>query len=169
MNVKVAVDYIDEVSNRLIESSPLGEDLTSDQRAALAAVVRVAGLKAGDFLLKEGEVDDSLHVLVTGRLEVVKQDQGGEYVTLHVLQPGDMAGELGFIDGKPHSATLRAAQNSEVFIIHRSDLESLITQQPELVYKVMRAIVRAVHKTLGRMNFQYVQLTDYITHQHGRY
>jgi len=169
MNQNASVDYITGVANRLVESSPLGEELTTDQRTALASIIRVAGLRRGDFLIKEGEVDDSLHVLVTGHLEVVKQDQGGEYVTLHVLYPGEMAGALGFIDGTPHSASLRAMENSEVFVIHRPELESLITEQPELVYKVMRAIVRAVHKTVGRMNFQFVQLTDYICHQHGRF
>lgn len=169
MNENATVDYVTGVANKLVESSSLGEELSADQRAALATIIRVAGLKAGDFLIKEGEIDDSLHVLVTGRLEVVKRDQGGEYVTLHVLHPGEMAGELGFIDGKPHSAGLRALENSEVFVIHRAELESLIAEQPELVYKVMRAIVRAVHRTIGRMNFQFVQLTDYICHQHGRY
>ena len=169
MNENSSVDYVIGVANRLVESSPLGEELTPDQRATLATIIRVAGLRRGDFLIKEGEVDDSLQVLVTGRLEVVKQDQGGDYVTLHVLHPGEMAGALGFIDGKPHSASLRALENSEVFVIHRPELEGLIAAQPELVYKVMRAIVRAVHKTVGRMNFQFVQLTDYICHQHGKF
>jgi CRP/FNR family transcriptional regulator, cyclic AMP receptor protein len=33
----------------------------------------------------------------------------------------------------------------------------------------MRAIVRTVHSILLRMNLQYVELTNYITKQHGRY
>ena len=47
-------------------------------------------------------------------------------MTLHVLQPGDMAGELGFIDGMPHSAGLRAITDSEVFNIHRKEFDALI-------------------------------------------
>ena len=38
-----------------------------------------------------------------------------------------------------------------------------------LVYRVMRAIMREVHGILRRMNVQYVELTNYITKQHGRY
>ena len=33
----------------------------------------------------------------------------------------------------------------------------------------MRAIVRSVHAILTRMNLEYVELTNYITKQHGRY
>ena len=45
----------------------------------------------------------------------------------------------------------------------------LIPKDPDLVYKVMRAVMRTVHRILRRMNFQYTQLMDYISHQHGRY
>ena len=41
--------------------------------------------------------------------------------------------------------------------------------QPLLVYRVMRAIVREVHSILRRMNIQFVELTNYVTKQHGRY
>ncbi|HXK56751.1 MAG TPA: cyclic nucleotide-binding domain-containing protein, partial [Gammaproteobacteria bacterium] len=117
MNDYENVKYAADVGKSLIKNSPLGVELSDEQQKALAEIIRVAGLKAGEFLLQEGAVDDSLHVLVSGRMEVVKSDQGGEYVTLHVLQPGDLAGELGFIDGQPHSAGLRAITDCEVFNI----------------------------------------------------
>jgi CRP/FNR family cyclic AMP-dependent transcriptional regulator len=34
---------------------------------------------------------------------------------------------------------------------------------------VMRAIMRTVHRILRSMNLQYVELTNYIAKQHGRY
>lgn len=169
MNDNGTIEYAADLAKSLVKNSPLGVELTDDQCVALAAIIRVAGMKAGDFLLQEGETDDSLHVLVSGRLEVVKSDQGGDYVTLHVLQPGDMAGELGFIDSMPHSAGLRAITDCEVFSIHKAEFDTLIEKEPDLVYKVMCAIVRTVHKILRGMNFQHAQLTDYITRQHGRY
>ena len=80
-----------------------------------------------------------------------------------------MAGELGFIDGIEHSASIRALTNSEVFSLARGDLEALLHEDPELVYKVMRGIIRTVHGILRRMNLQYVEMSNYITKQHGRY
>ena len=161
--------YATEVAKAMVKNSPLAAELSDDQCATLAAVIKVTGLKANEFLLEEGHIDDSLHVLMTGKLEVVKNDQGGDFVTLHVLQPGDIAGELGFIDGAPHSAGLRAVSDCEVFNIHRADLEGLIAQDPDLVYKVMRAMMRTVHKTVRRLNVQYMQLTDYIVREQGRH
>ena len=169
MSEKETIEYTQELAKRLVKESPLGVELSDDQCAVLAGIIKVAGLREGEYLLEEGQIDDSLHVVVSGKLEVVKVDQGGEQVSLAVLHPGDMAGELGFVDGAPHSAGLRALGECEVFNIHRGDFESLIAKDPDLVYKVMRAVMRTVHRILRRMNFQYTQLTDYIMHQHGRY
>jgi hypothetical protein len=44
-----------------------------------------------------------------------------------------------------------------------------VKSDPELAYQVMRAVVRAAHRILGRMNTQFVEMSNYISHQHGRY
>jgi CRP-like cAMP-binding protein len=80
-----------------------------------------------------------------------------------------MAGAMGFIDGKNHSATLRAAKDSHVLTLRRDKLESMVDQHPQLVYKIMKMIVRSVHKTLLRMNQQFVEMNNYIMREHGGY
>ena len=169
MNDRETEKYATEVAKSLVKSSPLGVELSDEQCETLAGIIKVRGLKPDEILLEEGHIDDSLHVLVSGKLEVVKADRSGDYVTLHVLHPGDMAGELGFIDGAPHSAGLRAVGDCEVFNIHRTDFESLIDKNPDLVYKTMRAMMRTVHRILRRMNFQYTRLTDYIAREQGKH
>lgn len=161
--------YILSVGSEMVKNSVLGEELSEQQCILLGGIVTVRGLREGEFLLEEGHRDDSIHVIVKGRLEVMKQTGAGQWVTLHVLKEGDMAGELGFIDGLEHSAALRAMRDCEVFSLERNNFESLLGKDPELVYKVMRAIIRAVHGILRRMNVQYVEMTNYITKQHGRY
>lgn len=157
------------VSPEVIKASPLGVELSDAQCRRLAEVVTACGLKQGELLFEEGHTDDSLHIITRGNLDVVKTTGGEALVSLHVLHAGDMVGELGFIDGIEHSAGVRALSNCEVFTLHRADLESLIQEDPELVYRVMRAIIRTVHGILRRMNHQYVEMSNYITHQHGRY
>jgi CRP-like cAMP-binding protein len=88
---------------------------------------------------------------------------------LYVLRPGDLAGELGFIDGTEHTATLRAIGPTSVISIERKNLESLLSSRPEVVYGLMRGIVRTAHRILREMNQQSVELNNYITKVHGRY
>jgi len=157
------------VSPEAIKDSPLGENLSKEQCKALAEVVGSVCLKKGTVLLEEGHSDDTLYVVSSGSLEVFKPTGGGDAVTLQVLHSGDMAGIMGFVDGVPHSAGIRALRRCELIVLDRNTLEKQLKKNPELVYQVMRAIVRAAHRILGRMNAQFVEMSNYISKQHGRY
>ena len=157
------------VSAEAIRESPLGLDLTDAQCHLLAETAAAICLDVGATLLEEGHSDDTLYVVSSGSLEVVKPTGGGDTVTLQLLHSGDMAGILGFIDGVPHSAGIRALTQCELIALDRADLERLIPTDPALVYQIMRAIVRAAHRILGRMNAQFVEMSNYINKQHGRY
>ncbi len=157
------------VDTNVILNSPLGNELTAEQSARLAEVVTARCLEKGMFLLEEGHKDNSLFVVSGGELEVVKATGGGDWVTLQVLRPGDMAGEMGFIDGAGQSAAIRSLGYSEVFSLDRPDLEKLLDEDPQLVYHVMRAIMRTVHGIMRRMNLQLIEMTNYVTKEHGRY
>jgi len=169
MNTTNDTNYPTHVGIELLKNSVLGEELSEQQCAVLAPLIQIQGLKSGEFLLHEGHKDHSIHVIIKGQLEVMKQTGAGEWAALHVLHEGEMAGELGFIDGLEHSAALRALNDCEVLSLEREKFESLIQTDPELVYKIMRTILRTVHGILRRMNAQYVEMTNYIFKQHGRY
>lgn len=157
------------VSARSIRESPLGIDLNDPQCRKLAEICGAICLEAGTTLLEEGHSDDTLYVVTSGSLEVVKPTGGGDKVTLQLLHAGDMAGILGFVDGVPHSAAIRALSNCELITLERPDLEAQVGDDPTLVYEVMRAVVRTAHRILARMNMQFVEMSNYISKEHGRY
>jgi CRP-like cAMP-binding protein len=159
-------------SNRnfeIVSGSPLAAELDKAQCLLLAEEVTTLTLQDGEILIREGAVGSELYVLVSGSLAVTHETGNSDWIALHLLRPKDMAGELGFLDGLAHSATLRAVGATEIYSLKRERLEDLLLLQPRLVYLVMRAIVREVHGILRRMNVQYVELSNYINKQHGRY
>jgi CRP-like cAMP-binding protein len=155
---------------QLVRDSALAAELTAEQSAVLAELITVRDLAEGEILVDEGESDDHVHVIVSGALAVAKQMEAGQrWINLNVLTKGDLAGELAFMDGKPHYAALRATVPTRVFSLKREKLESLLDREPLIVYRVMRAIFRVVHGILHRMALQASELTNYIYKQHGRY
>lgn len=158
-----------ETNYEILCASPLGIDLEKDDCIALSNVISTHQLTDNEILIKEGATDDSLHVIISGRLAATRSTGSDDYITLHTLRAGDMAGAMGFIDGAEHSATLRALCSSEIYTLKRQDLESLLDNHPALVYKVMRSIIRSVHQTMLHMNRQFVEMSNYIMKEHGRY
>ncbi len=155
--------------SKLIPHSSLGADLSDMEAGILGALMEERKLEDGEFLFEDGTNDDSLHVILTGKLEVVKRTGGDEYSSLAVLRDGELAGELSFIDGAPHTVGLRALCETHVVSLSRVAFEGIVDSNPQLVYKVMRAVARSAHRIVHRMNTEFVELSNYIFKQHGRY
>lgn len=153
----------------LIQHSALVSDLTPEQCVELSEITSVQLVKNGEVLIQQGDTDEALNIIAAGTLAAERKTAGGDTITLHILKPGDLAGAMGFVDGTEHSATLRALGDTTVVSLRRHDLESVLTSNPELVYGVMRGVIRSVHRILREMNLQYVELNNYITKTHGRY
>ncbi|MCG6863778.1 MAG: Crp/Fnr family transcriptional regulator [Chromatiaceae bacterium] len=148
---------------------PFVNEIAEDECERLAEIVTVRRLEKGDVLIEQGKKDNSLYILITGRLQVNRSTGGNKQVTLACIREGEMAGEMGFLDDSEHSATLMADDTSQILQINRKDLEGLLDEHPQTVYKLMRAIAREVHKITQRMNMQFVEMSNYIHHQQGRY
>ena len=154
---------------KLIEHSSLGKELSDTEVGVLGELMRERTLADGEFLFEDGMSDDSLHVILTGKVEVVKRTGDDNFASLAVLRDGELAGELSFIDGAAHTVGLRALCETRVLSLAREAFEGIIDSNPRLVYKVMRVVARSAHRIVHRMNTEFVELSNYIFKQHGRY
>jgi len=150
-----------------LRGSRLATELSEAQVATLAGLLAFRDLRAGEVLVDQGISDNHLYVIVSGSLAVTRG--GSEPMQLFSLGPGDLVGELSFIDATPHYAALIAVGPTRVFGLEREKLESLLEGHADVVYRVMRAIIRTVHELQRRLSMHTVELTNYIYKQHGRY
>ena len=163
---------INELVIQALRNSTLTEELRESEVEQLASLITVREYKAGEHILKPGEAElkDALLIHASGDVEATA-NTGGEQMTLHLLQPGDLAGIIGFVGGNVMqiSATTIAKTDSKVLVLERTRFESLLNSHPAIVYYVMRGIVRYVHGIVRRMNTQSVEMNNYIHRVHGRY
>lgn len=152
-----------------IRHSSLVKDLGERQCEILSTIASSRSLDDKEVLIEQGKIDETLHIVSTGALAVERVTAGGDTVTVHTLRPGDLGGEMGFVDCTEHTATLRAIGPTGVISIKRESLESLLPSNPEVVYGLMRGIVRTAHRILREMNVQSMELNNYISKSHGRY
>ena len=162
----------DELKMRVLHNSDLTEELRDAEIEALASVMTVQEYKAGEFLLRPGEtlLEKTLMILGAGEVEASATVKG-EKATLHLLQPGDIAGIITFVGGDATqiSATIQVKKDSKVLLLERTPFESLLNTNPAIVYYVMRGLVRHVHGIVRRMNMQSVEMNNYIHRTGGRY
>lgn len=152
-----------------LSKSKLAAELDDEERCILARAMTLRDLGHGEVLVQEGSADDHLYVVVNGVLGVVKGAGSEGEVTINAIRPGDVVGELSFLDGATRYASLVALSDTRVLGLSRDALEGLLETRPKVVYHVMRAIVRVVHEIQRRMSMQTAELTNYLYKTHGRY
>lgn len=152
-----------------IIASHLGAELSDNEAAKLAELMHLKELRIGDYLISEGAADDSLYVIVEGNLDVVKRTAGDGSASIGIVRQGHLTGELSFLDGTVHTVGLRALSDCKVLGLSREDFEKIIDEYPRLVFKVMAAVARSAHRIMHQMNHDFIELSNYVFKQHGRY
>lgn len=152
-----------------LRQTPLAVEMDEIELQALARISRIRDCQDGEVLVEEGARDAHLFVPVTGKINITRRDEHGEWSVIHTLQPGDLAGELSFMDGEPRFASLIASGATRVLVLERDDFEVLLLSHPVVVYKTMRAIMRVVHRVQQQMNSQMMDMQRYLFRTGGKY
>ncbi|NEP09763.1 MAG: mechanosensitive ion channel [Symploca sp. SIO2C1] len=86
-------------------------------------------LRASDILFHEGEPGNAFYIILTGSVEVFVE-KIHKYLT--TLEAGKFFGELALILGIPRTATVRAIEDTMLFVINKNGFEKLLHEHPEL-------------------------------------
>lgn len=95
-------------------------------------------LKAGEVLIQEGGSIDYLFIVLEGQLTVrIGQGAGKE---IAVLFPGEIVGEISFVDNRKPTASVIALQDSRAFGIERHALLAKLDRDSGFAARFYRAI-----------------------------
>jgi CRP/FNR family cyclic AMP-dependent transcriptional regulator len=102
--------------------------------------------KAGDIIFKEGTHGVAVYVLKSGKVEISKAVENKK-VVLDLLGPGDIFGEMSFLDNAPRSATAIALEETVVELIDKDFLDREFNQIASDFRGIVIALVRRLRKT----------------------
>ena len=108
-------------------------------------------IPAGELLIKQDTKDNYLYVLASGRLQVFRTNESDEEVHLATILPGEPIGEMAYFSAGTRSASVRAAEHSELIRIHHSQLSHCI----DLIPGFARSYLSLVTKRLRNTNIIY--------------
>jgi sigma-B regulation protein RsbU (phosphoserine phosphatase) len=119
----------------------------AELRAALRAAGRVLRLAEGEVLLRPGEPNDALHVVLEGGFDVRLEPDGG---AVGAVGPGETIGEMSVIDGQPPSAWVVAAGPSAVLQVPGERVWSELLRRPAFARGLLQCLTARLRQTLER-------------------
>ena len=152
-------------AKKLIMEAPIGEYIGEDGAQILAdrACCEVI-LEDSEYLFHHGDMENSFYIVAEGRLALTKERKNNKNPhILHVLEKGDLVGELSFIDNTPNMTSVMALGKASVLRFKAEDISPLITEHPRFMFDFMRAVIKRVHHTVANISKQQMALSDYIS------
>ena len=138
-----------------LTSNSFTRTLSAEYGAELLRLLEWKHLDAGSTVLVEGETAKTMYFVVRGELEVRKHD-AERSVSLAVLGPGAMFGEMSFWDGAPASADVIARSHASVALLSREQLPVDFATTP-LYAHLADHVARVAFSRLRENNDRYVE------------
>lgn len=142
---------VDPGRRQILRRVPTFADLDDDDCDAVLAVLRARRGAPGDVLFREGEPGDTLLVVLEGQLVASVAGSGGAPQEVARLGPGEVVGEMAFVDAEARSATVQAPPNGSgttVLEFSRAALAHLRRTAPRVAASIQRNVLRDVARRL---------------------
>ena len=105
---------------------------------------------AGEVVVRAGDVDRSLLILVAGALGIELDADDDE--PFDVIRSPSVVGEVAFFDGLPRSGTLRGIEPGELLRLDFADFEALAAEAPHIGQAILLDLGRILAVRLRRTN-----------------
>lgn len=112
--------------------------------------LRWVHVKSGEVLFRQGDSRQTVYIVVSGRLRVLREDAMGETHVLGDMRRGETVGEMALITGEPRTATIVAVRDSVLVSLSRSGYEEVITSYPLVSMRVAQFIIERIRPTLAK-------------------
>lgn len=89
-----------------------------------------------EILFRQGDESDFAVLIISGQAEVLRA-AGDDAIVLGTVAAGEFVGEMGVIDGRPRSATVRAASRISAELIEREAFLERVSADADLAYKLL--------------------------------
>ena len=119
--------------------------IPSDLLAALTRRGTQRIFPAHAILITEGDVSESLYIILSGRLKVFASSDDGRDVVLSEIGPGEYFGELS-LDGGARSVSVQATESCTCRVLNGPEVRQLLSEEPEFALHLSIKLIRMVRR-----------------------
>jgi len=113
---------------------PLFRYFTGEERRRIESIGEVKRIAEGGYLIRASELDSTIFTVEDGHLDIVAM-RDGKPVVVATVGPGDVLGEVSFIDDSPRATSVKAGEETTVRVWDKKSLSEALAFEPQLLAK----------------------------------
>jgi len=134
----------------LLQEIDVFRNSTTEDLSHIAAITERVSVSQGDIIYKEGDVSDSLYVVVEGR---VRLHRGG--TDIMIAESKDVFGTWALFDDEPRVATATAMEDCALLRLNKEEFYDLLADHSQITQGVLKTLSMRLRRLL-----QNVKISD---------
>lgn len=114
----------------------------------------------GEYLITEGGTSHEMYWILAGKFVITKLNHDNQNVILGEVYPGELVGEMSFLDNLPRSASVRAQEDSEVLVIPHKKFIDVMENQPRWFRSLMQTMSQRLRGANTKITHKVVNVND---------
>jgi CRP-like cAMP-binding protein len=127
--------------------APLFQAMTAEELDAVLELATERRVRRGQTIFQKGDEGTSMMAVLSGRVRIGAVSAEGKEVTLNVINPGEVFGEIALLDGKPRSADAQATEETNLLVLERRVFLPFLAGNQDLVLRLLAVLCDRLRKT----------------------
>ncbi len=123
-----------------LERLNLFSKMTKEDKMHLDKITQMSETEKFQPIFLPGDKANNIYIIKTGKVKISKISEEGKQITLSLLNPGDIFGEVALLGEIQQDTIAEAVENTYLCAIKKEDFESLLMMKPELNLKITKLI-----------------------------
>jgi len=120
------------------------------QPAELDEILKFASerrVRRGQTIFQRGDNGSAMMAVLRGRVRISTVSGDGKEVTLNVINPGEIFGEIALLDGEPRSADATAIEETLLLVVERRHFLPFLRQNEDLFLRLLAVLCSRLRRT----------------------
>lgn len=143
-----------------ISANKIFSGLSERDKGEIASRLTERHVKKRGLVYNPGDKAETVYILKEGRIRITQFSEDGKELTVDILEPGDIFGELTVAGEEMRETRAEAMEDSYICAIKRKDFEDFISKMPDLSITIIKWIglrLRRIECRFKDMIFQDVR------------
>ena len=103
--------------------------------------------RRGQTIFQKDDAGSAMMAVLAGRVRISSVSAEGKEMTLNVINPGEVFGEIALLDGKPRSADATAIDETTLLVLERRDFLPFVLNNQDLTARLLAILCERLRRT----------------------
>ena len=136
-----------DVKRSALRTSQLFQAMQPEELDAILDFAAERRYRRGQMIVQRGDAGSSMMAVLSGRVRISAVNADGKEITLNVINPGEVFGEIALLDGQPRSADASAIEDTTLLVVERRHFLPFLTSNQSLASRLLAVLCEKLRST----------------------